>query len=296
MKKIGVYRFNAGSCNGCDVEILGALAPRFKLSGLGIEIVDAPDEANVLLVTGPVNIKVSEELKQAREKLKTPKIVVAIGSCAISKGIYEDSYAVVGPADEIVSVDTYVAGCPPRPQAICAAISEILAMEFKEVWPAPKEFRGELKLDDEKCTGCGACVQVCPAGAAELVDVDDKRNVKFRYSKCTFCGACEESCPEGAISFTSQYRLIVRDKETAVTATELELANCAVCGSHFVPSRQLRKALERITENVREYEEFREVLDQTVKTCPKCRKTMENVKRAKEVLVRLRTKILAAPR
>lgn len=291
-REIEAYRFNSGSCNGCDIEILAALAPRFKFSGLSIKLMDVPEDANVLLVTGPVNVKIAGKLREVYEKLKEPRTVVAIGACALSKGIFDGSYSVLGPAEEIVPISTYVPGCPPRPQAIVGALARELSVKLEVLWPTPEGFRGKTELDPEKCNGCGACTQVCPTGAAELVDKGGRRTVRLQHDKCVFCGLCEEACPEEAIRLVQEYRLEVRNRSQAVSTAEIELAKCSVCGSFFASPRQAENALGRVIKRVEKYREFRDLLRKWLETCPKCRGTLENIKRAKSLMVELTAEVL----
>lgn len=287
MKEIGIYRLDVGSCNGCDIEVLSTLASRFGLAKLGVKLVDEPSEASVLLITGVPTVKMREPLKQVYEKIRDPKLVVAVGACALAGEAFKGSYSVDGMTDEVIRVNVYVPGCPPRPQAIVSALARALRVKLEEPWPAPEGFRGKPELDSEKCTGCGACAQVCPAGAVDLIDKGDRRVVSFYYDKCIFCGLCEEACPEEAISLVPEYHLEVRDREMAATTTELELARCGSCGSFFDSPRQFKSAIERIIKQVEEYEEFRDLLRQWMETCPKCRGTLENIKRAKSLLLEL---------
>ncbi|MCD6445215.1 NADH-quinone oxidoreductase subunit B, partial [Candidatus Bathyarchaeota archaeon] len=95
-KKVSIYRFMSAGCNGCDVQILECLVPRYKLAELGVEVVFTPEEANVLAITGGINIKGIEALKEAYKKLREPKLVIAVGNCAVSKGIFDKGYPMVG--------------------------------------------------------------------------------------------------------------------------------------------------------------------------------------------------------
>ena len=280
---------NCGSCNGCDIEVLGALASRFGLEGLGVKIVDEPEKAEVLVITGVVSAKMREVLKQVRGKIKSSR-VVAVGTCALSKGTFEDSYSVAEPTDELVDVDAYVPGCPPSPQTIADALAGVLKLEFKR-WPAPEGFRGVPEVDDEKCTGCGACVWVCPAGAVELVDESDKRTVKFKHASCVFCAACEEACPEEAIRLAVERQQLVLDKARIEVRVEVGLERCSSCGKPFAPSRQLGRAIETVVENVGEYRRHRDAISQRAAICLGCRESLENVRKARGLLLKL-TKVI----
>jgi len=286
MGEVGIFRLDCGSCNGCDIEVLGALASRFGLAKLGVRVVGEPEKAEVLLLTGVISAKMREVLKRVREKLKFPKAVVTVGTCAISRGAFEGSYSVAEPTDELVDIDAYVPGCPPSPQAIAHALAAVLKSKF-EAWPVPKGFRGIPEVDSEKCTGCGACVQVCPAGAVELVDEGDKRSVKFRYARCIFCAACEENCPEEAIRLMIERPRLTSDKAEMEARVEVELQRCQSCGKPFAPSRQLERATETIVENVEEYRRYLDEIFQRATICLDCRELLGNMRKAKGLLLKL---------
>ncbi len=286
MKEIGIYRLDVGSCNGCDIEVLSTLAPRFGLAKLGVKFVDEPSEASVLLVTGVPTVKMREPLKQVYEKLRDPKLVVAVGACALAGEAFEDSYSIDGMTDEVIRVNIYVPGCPPSPQAIVGALAEALGIKPK-VWSAPQGFRGYPQVDAEKCTGCGACEQVCPTRAIELIDGEEKRVVKFKYEKCISCASCEEACPEDAIEMAAERPPPTRDRKAIGTSVEVGLAKCLDCSTPFVPSRQLRALSDRIVSNVGEYKALRDEIERAASICAKCRGEIENLRKAKALLLNL---------
>ena len=121
-RALWVYHLNASSCNGCDIEILAALTPRYDVERFGIVLVGSPRHADVLLVTGPVTRQMAPRLKLLYEQTPDPKAVIAIGSCGLEGGVFYESYNLVGPIDQFISVDVYVPGCPPRPEAITEAV------------------------------------------------------------------------------------------------------------------------------------------------------------------------------
>jgi ech hydrogenase subunit C len=113
-----VLHFDCGSCNGCDIEVLACLTPVYDVERFGIVNVGNPMHADVLLVTGTVNHRNKKVLRNLYEQMPSPKVVVAIGACGLTGGIFRESYNVVGGADKVIPVDVYVPGCPARPEAI----------------------------------------------------------------------------------------------------------------------------------------------------------------------------------
>lgn len=132
-RSIWVFHLNTGSCNGCDIEILDVLTPFHDVERLGVKLVGSPRHADVILVTGPVTVKAAEAVRRAYEAVPYPKVVVAIGSCACSGGIFYDSYSTRGGVENIIPVDLYVPGCPPRPEAIIHAISLLKGIAEKKI-------------------------------------------------------------------------------------------------------------------------------------------------------------------
>ena len=115
---LAIREVDAGSCNGCEVEITALNNPIYDIERFGIHFVASPRHADLLLVTGPASRNMEIALKRTYEATPNPKIVVAVGACACSGGIFGDTYATTGGIDKIVPVDIYIPGCPPRPQAL----------------------------------------------------------------------------------------------------------------------------------------------------------------------------------
>lgn len=121
-----VLHFNSGSCNGCDIELLATLTPRYDLERIGVRLEGSPRHADVLLCTGAVTRQARERLVRIYEQMHEPKFVVAIGSCALSGGVFRDCYNVMNGIGEVIPVDAYIPGCPPRPEAIIDGVVKLL--------------------------------------------------------------------------------------------------------------------------------------------------------------------------
>jgi Ni,Fe-hydrogenase III small subunit/formate hydrogenlyase subunit 6/NADH:ubiquinone oxidoreductase subunit I len=130
-RSLHVRQVDAGSCNGCELEISATTNPVFDLERFGIHFVASPRHADLLLVTGPVTRNMEIALLRTYEAAPDPRIVVAVGACGCSGGIFgEGTYAAVGGVDRVVPVDVYIPGCPPRPQAILNGL--LVAMGVRE--------------------------------------------------------------------------------------------------------------------------------------------------------------------
>ena len=132
-KSLWVYHCNVGACNGCDIEVIDVLTPYYDAERFGIKLVGSPRHADVLLVCGPVTRQVVPALKRLYDAVPAPKLVIAIGSCAVGGGIWFDSYNVVGGADTILPVNYYIPGCPPRPEAILHGVAVALGLAEKAI-------------------------------------------------------------------------------------------------------------------------------------------------------------------
>jgi Ni,Fe-hydrogenase III small subunit len=117
-----IREVDAGSCNGCELEIHATNNPYYNLEGLGIRFVASPRHADMLLVTGPVSRHMEEALRRTYEATPEPRLVVAVGECACSGGIFGESYASCGRVANVIPVDVEVPGCPPPPLEILRGI------------------------------------------------------------------------------------------------------------------------------------------------------------------------------
>ena len=119
---LAIRHVDAGSCNGCELEINALGNPYYNLEGLGIHFVASPRHADMLLVTGPVSRNMEIALRRTYDATPEPKLVVAIGDCGCTGGIYGESYATCGRVSNVIPVDVAVPGCPPTPFAIMQGI------------------------------------------------------------------------------------------------------------------------------------------------------------------------------
>jgi NADH-quinone oxidoreductase B subunit len=118
--------YNSGSCNGCDIEILATLTPRYDLERFGVKLQGSPRHADILICTGPVTRLSRDRLLRTYEQMPNPKFVMAVGSCGTSGGIFHGCYNIVGGIDEVLPVDVFVPGCAPRPEAIINGMVQLL--------------------------------------------------------------------------------------------------------------------------------------------------------------------------
>jgi Ni,Fe-hydrogenase III small subunit len=131
-----ILHYNAGSCNGCDIEILAALGPKFDLERFGVINTGNPKQSDIFLVTGPVTYRSRERLVELYSQIPEPKVVIAVGSCTATGGVFRGMYNVEDGIDQYIPVDVYVPGCASSPQLIIDAIVkalEILEMKSKEI-------------------------------------------------------------------------------------------------------------------------------------------------------------------
>jgi Ni,Fe-hydrogenase III small subunit len=126
-RALSIRQVDAGSCNGCELEIQALNNPYYNLEGIGIKFVASPRHADLLLVTGPVSVNMEEALRRTYDAIPDPKLVVAVGDCATCGGIFASSYATRGAIANVIPVDHTIPGCPPTPTAILAGLLQALA-------------------------------------------------------------------------------------------------------------------------------------------------------------------------
>jgi Ni,Fe-hydrogenase III small subunit len=121
-----IRHVDAGSCNGCELEIQALNNPYYNIEGIGIKFVASPRHADLLLVTGPVSVNMEQALKRTFAAVPDPKLVVAVGDCGACGGIFGKNYASRGAVSDVIPVDHYVEGCPPAPTTILQAILQTI--------------------------------------------------------------------------------------------------------------------------------------------------------------------------
>jgi NADH-quinone oxidoreductase B subunit len=147
-RSLSIREIDAGSCNACEVEVNALTNPIYDIERYGMRIVASPRHADVLLVTGPVTRNMEHALMQAYRATPEPKIVIAMGACACSGGIFKDCYATNNGLDKLVPVDVYIPGCPPRPQAIIQGIMIALDKMKEKAGSSLSPLKPSLDHDD----------------------------------------------------------------------------------------------------------------------------------------------------
>jgi Ni,Fe-hydrogenase III small subunit len=120
-----IREVDTGSCNACEMEMNALANPVYDVERFGVHIAASPRHADALVVTGPVTVNMERALKDVHKQTPDPKIVIALGDCAIHCGVFKGSYAVTGPVDRHIPVDVRIPGCPPRPAEILATLAAL---------------------------------------------------------------------------------------------------------------------------------------------------------------------------
>jgi ech hydrogenase subunit C len=123
-----ILHYDATSCNGCDIEVLASLTPMYDVERFGIINTGNPKHADIFVITGSVNEQNREVVRNLYEQMPNPKVVVAVGICACSGGVFRECYNVAGGIDKIIPVDVYVPGCAARPESIIDGIVTALGI------------------------------------------------------------------------------------------------------------------------------------------------------------------------
>ena len=134
-RALTIRHVDAGSCNGCELEIQALINPYYNLEGIGIRFVASPRHADMLLVTGPVSKHMAIALKRTYDATPEPKLVVAVGDCGCTGGIFGQSYASLGGVASVIPVDVAIPGCPPPPRALLQGILAAITAHAPPVTP-----------------------------------------------------------------------------------------------------------------------------------------------------------------
>lgn len=125
-KSLWLFHFAGASCNNCDIEILDVLTPRYDVERFGMQLIGSPRHADIILVSGSINQRDKPRLLEVYNQASKPVFVVAFGACGCTGGIFAEGNTFAGPLDQIVPVDAYIPGCPPKPEAILAGITKLV--------------------------------------------------------------------------------------------------------------------------------------------------------------------------
>lgn len=161
-----LIHYDGSSCNGCDIEVLACLMPRYDIERFGIINTGNPKHADIFLVTGSVNIQNLPIVQQIYEQMPEPKVVIAVGACACTGGVFHDCYNILGGIDKAIPVDVYVPGCAARPEAIIGGVvkgldvleekRQKLALSVNDAVPAEAEEVLEEAAEKAAQKGCPA--------------------------------------------------------------------------------------------------------------------------------------------
>lgn len=147
-----IIHYNAGSCNGCDIEVLALLAPKYDAERFGVVNKGNPKQADILVVTGPVTMRSRERIIELYAQMPEPKCVVSVGACTNTGGVFRHMYAVENGVDQYIPVDVYVPGCAARPETILEGVVTalgILEEKSKEI-EMPKKLTAEAYVDADQ--------------------------------------------------------------------------------------------------------------------------------------------------
>jgi len=138
-----LFHMNSGSCNGCDIELVASLSPRYDAEQLGARLEASPKHSDILCISGPVTRNAVNAIKTVYGQVPCPKAVVAIGSCPASTNVFIDSRVLEGPLERHIPVDVFVPGCPPRPDAILEGIAQAAKIVSERKAQAEEELKGQ---------------------------------------------------------------------------------------------------------------------------------------------------------
>lgn len=117
-----LYHINTGSCNGCDIELVALLGPRYDVERFGVKLSGTPKHADIVMITGPVTSECKDRMLRVLSQVPEPRVIVSVGTCPMSCNVFKGSYSVEGPLDKWTHVDVSIGGCAPKPEAIIEGI------------------------------------------------------------------------------------------------------------------------------------------------------------------------------
>ena len=126
LKSPWILHFNSGACNGCDIEVVDALTPKYDIVRFGILLKATPRHADILVVSGPVTRQQAKRLRTIYDQMPDPKFVMAVGACGCSGGVFNGCYGVIPGVDKTLPVSVYIPGCPVRPEAIIDGVVKMI--------------------------------------------------------------------------------------------------------------------------------------------------------------------------
>ncbi|MGG7077998.1 NADH-quinone oxidoreductase subunit B family protein [Clostridium sardiniense] len=127
-----IYHINTGSCNGCDIELVALLGPRYDIERYGVKLAGTPRHADIIVVTGPITSQSKERMLRVISQVPEPKVIMSLGSCPMSCNVFKGSYSIEGPLDKWVNVDILVGGCAPKPEAIIEGLKKAIDILIKK--------------------------------------------------------------------------------------------------------------------------------------------------------------------
>lgn len=146
-----ILHYDGSSCNGCDIEVLACLTPLYDVERFGIINTGNPKHADVFLITGGINTQNQEVVKNTYEQIPEPKVVIAVGVCAATGGIFRECYNIAGGVDKVIPVDVYVPGCAARPEMIIDGV--VTALSILEEKRAKMTGAAQIKDDARQAAG-----------------------------------------------------------------------------------------------------------------------------------------------
>ena len=162
-----LFHINAGSCNGCDIELVAVLTPRYDAERLGFKLSGSPRQADIVVVTGPVTKQSLPRVLRAISQVPEPRVIVTMGSCPQSGNVFRGSYSIAGPLSKYVDVDVDIAGCAPKPEAIIDGLAAAMKILSEKRAAMYKKGRSGGKFPEAGQSGPKDESEVVPAAEME---------------------------------------------------------------------------------------------------------------------------------